>query len=257
MRHFDTVVISDLHLGARNSRTTDILHFLGSIHAEQWIVNGDLFEDPRLRGLRCADVAVLDALRGIAAHSQLILLKGNHDPEPHWYGGLLGLPVREEITIQVGSRRYLVCHGDRWDGAMQLPGWLIGIADAIYLGSQRIDPSHRLAKVLKRKCKTFVRAVKNLRERAAAVARERGFDGIILGHTHMPEDVHLEGVHYLNSGCWTERPTGYIGVRQGRAACYSWTGQPEGRIESRDYVPAIESATRKELDPTGWALAGV
>jgi UDP-2,3-diacylglucosamine pyrophosphatase LpxH len=251
MRHFDTVVVSDLHLGARNSRTYEFLEFLSTVKTNHLIINGDLFEDPRLRGLRDCDIAVLDALRRYARHTELTLLRGNHDPEPAWYNGVLGIPVFDEYLLNVAGREYLIYHGHGWDKSMELPAVVIAIADAFYAGSQWIDPSHRFAKFLKRKCKTFCKAVKNMRNRALAVAEERQLTGVITGHTHIQEDDWYGGTHYINSGCWTEKPSGFIGIRRNEIRTYQWT------ISSRREIPEpVALPNYQDLFPSEWELAG-
>lgn len=265
MRHFDTVVVSDLHLGARNARTDEFLSFLRTIRADRLIVNGDLFQDPWLRGLRPADIEVLDGLRRYARYSDVLFLRGNHDPEESWYAGVLGLPVLDELPLTIGDARYLVYHGHGWDRAMELPSLVIAMADAVYAGTQWLDPTHRLAKALKRKCKTFCRAVKNLRIAAVNAARQRGFDGVILGHTHIQEDALIEdagerSIHYLNSGCWTEQPCNYIGIRHEQVKIYRWPNLVHGEIPAlmprREALPESRAWWAEPL-PTEWELAGM
>ena len=43
MLKFEAVVVSDLHLGARNSRTYDFLLFLESLETDRLISAGDIF----------------------------------------------------------------------------------------------------------------------------------------------------------------------------------------------------------------------
>ncbi len=265
MRHFDTVVVSDLHLGARNARTHEFLSFLRTIRADRLIINGDLFEDPWLRGLRVQDVEVLEELRRYARHSDITLLRGNHDPAESWYSGVLGLPVCDELTLTIGDQSYLVYHGHGWDKAMELPALVIAMADAVYAGTQWLDPSHRLAKALKRKCKTFCHAVKNLRNAAVRAALDRGFDGVILGHTHINEDAFIKkegqrAIHYLNSGCWTEKPCSYIGIVNDQVTLHSWTSgntmmPPEPVLQSSRF--ANDYSFWDEPLPSEWELAGM
>lgn len=221
---FDTVVISDLHLGAPNSRSDELLEFLECVRTPRLVVAGDLFEYPDLRKLRERDLRVLDALRIFARTGELILVKGNHDPDLHYWRAVLGLTPLSEVEVKVGEKKYLVCHGDLWDDSMQYPDWVIWVADQVYLTTQRIDPSHRLARQLKKRCKFMVGAIETLRRRATAHARERGAAGIILGHTHVVGSSHTDGVHYLNSGCWTENPSSFIGIHDGMAVGYHWEG---------------------------------
>ena len=73
-----------------------------------------------------------------------------------------------------------------------------------------------------------------LQRRAVEEARRRRLDGVIVGHSHVARDVRVDGVHYLNSGCWTEKPASFIGIRGGDAKHYSWD-------DLRD-LPSLHSA---------------
>lgn len=245
MWNFETVIISDLHLGACNSRSAEILRFLDKIRTDRLIVAGDLFESGSLRGLRPRDIDVLAALRSAAQHTQVDWLIGNHDPPADWYRGLLGVEPLMELELPVGETKYLVCHGHAWDRSLHWPRPIIRSADLIYHGSQRLDRSHRVARWLKRRTKVFVKSVDRLRQHAVAEAQRRQLAGVILGHSHVVEERRIEGIHYLNCGCWTERPSTFVGVRHGRAHTYEWEAMlaRAARLESSnrpddDLVPA-------------------
>jgi UDP-2,3-diacylglucosamine pyrophosphatase LpxH len=186
------------------------------------IIVGDLFESARARGLAPADVAVLRALRTFARDHHVDWLRGNHDPPDDWYEGLLGLEPQNALLLEVGPRTYLVEHGDRFDRSLSWPWWLVTAADAVYRTSQRIDRSHGLARRLKRRSKRFCGVVEAMRGGALAEARRRRLDGAILGHSHVAADEWTLGQHYLNCGCWTERPAAFVGVRRGTARTYFW-----------------------------------
>ncbi|MBX7165212.1 MAG: UDP-2,3-diacylglucosamine diphosphatase [Pirellulales bacterium] len=223
MRSFETVVVSDLHLGARNSRAAEFIDFLGRVAISRLIVAGDLFQCPRLsRPLGEADAEVLSILRRLADAGDAVWIRGNHDPHADFAWAVLGLPQCDEVNLAVGEKNYLVTHGDRWDRAMELPKLIVDGADAIYRGVQMLDRSHALARMLKRGSKHFCRVVQRLRNRAIDESEQRGYDGVILGHTHVAEEYSERGIHYLNSGCWTERPATYVGVQAGRARLYRW-----------------------------------
>ncbi len=245
MNRFETVVVSDVHLGARNSRTTEFLQFLDRVEADRLIIAGDLFDSPRVDRLRPGDLLVLRMLRRISRQTELVWLRGNHDPDGEFAHAVLGLEQREEMTLAVGNRRYLVVHGDRWDRSLELPRLVIGSADAIYRGCQWLDPTHQLARSLKRRSKRFCQVVEALRCAALREARQRRFDGVILGHTHVANDHSEYQLHFLNSGCWTERPTSYVGIRGDRARQYFWDAALVGQ-----QLPA-------GLDPETAALATV
>lgn len=222
MLRFETVIISDLHLGALNARCQDVLEFLNSIQTERLIINGDLFQDPKLRLLRDCDIEVLEALRALQQEIRVDWLIGNHDPTERWLTALLDIEAQDELELDVDGRSYLVCHGHRWDRSLNWPTWLVGGAEAVYSACQWIDPSHRVAKFLKHKSKWFCRAVNALKRHAIQAAHQGGYDGVILGHTHVACDLMQDNVHYMNSGCWTEQPNGFVGIRDGVACTFQW-----------------------------------
>lgn len=217
MQLFDAVVVSDLHLGAHNSRAEDFLRFLESIDTKKLILNGDIFDGYHFRRITPDQLRALEAIRAFARHTEVIWIQGNHDPEPTFASAVLGIEFRRETILDVGGKPYLITHGDQWDASMHWPAWMIHTADAIYYFSQWIDPTHKLARSLKRRCKRFCKAVDSLQNSAVNEARKRHLAGVVLGHTHIAKDVTIDGVHYLNSGCWTEKPSSFVGVRGGVA----------------------------------------
>jgi len=253
MRDFDTVLVSDLHFGARNSRSEEFTAFLGWIRTPRLIVNGDLFECKRAGGLSASDIVALKALRSFARENHVDWLRGNHDPTADWCDGLVGLEMQTSLLLDVGARTYLVEHGDRWDTSLHWPWMIVSAAESVYRWSQRIDRSHRLARRLKRHSKRFSGVINAMRTGALSDVRNRGLHGVILGHSHVAADEREQGIHYLNSGCWTERPAGFVGVRRGVARAYAWdpssqTAAPLTANEQPSFTPAAAAALG-ELQP--------
>ncbi len=48
---FDTVIISDVHLGSKVSQAEDLLNFLDSVHFKHLIINGDVFDSINMHRL--------------------------------------------------------------------------------------------------------------------------------------------------------------------------------------------------------------
>lgn len=247
---FDAVVISDLHLGARNARSDDFLRFLDWVDTPRLIVAGDIFDRPNLTSLGPRDMAVLAALRDFGRQQEVVWLRGNHDPSLELFSALLAIDARDELLVDVGPQTYLVCHGHEWDPSMRMPSLIVDAADGIYRLCQIVDPSHGLARRLKHRSKRFVRAVDSLRRGAVAAARSRALAGVILGHTHVASETWIDGVHYLNSGCWTERPSGFVGIRGNRARRYFWESISRGPRARRRAVQPFAA-------PLGVALEGM
>jgi hypothetical protein len=93
MLRFETVVVSDLHLGARNSRTGDFLRFLDKLEVDLLVVAGDLFESPLLQGLKPRHVRVLEVLRQFARSCKLVW--GCWTEQPSGFVGIRGHSARQ------------------------------------------------------------------------------------------------------------------------------------------------------------------
>ena len=190
-------------------------------------------------GLKQRDVQVVEALRQYALRVHVDWVVGNHDPPVEWFAGLLGIIAQEEVLLDAGGSQYLVYHGHGWDPSLAWPHVVVDAADAIYFACQWLDPSHRLARRLKRTSKHFCHVTEALRRCAIAEAQNRGLAGVILGHSHLACEEHLHGVHYLNCGCWTEKPSSFVGVNDNGARLYDW--DPVGASRSRAVTCPLEA----------------
>ena len=47
---------------------------------------------------------------------------------------------------------------------------------------------------------------------AIEYAKENNYEAVTCGHTHFTEDVTVDGIRYVNTGCWTELPASYLHV---------------------------------------------
>jgi UDP-2,3-diacylglucosamine pyrophosphatase LpxH len=223
-----TLILSDLHLGSKNCDAPGILDVLERERFDRLILNGDTINDLNLRKLTPVHWTVIDRLRALARSREFILVRGNHDHDTrheangnghtgangngHVFGAhdvlptLLGVPMVEEHRLEVGGRPYLVLHGDRFDPTLNYRT-VSEMADWCYQLSQKVNKE--LAKWLKKKSKKWGGILELVRSQSVVHARKRGFDGVVTGHTHFADDVHVDGVHYVNTGCWTEPPCTY------------------------------------------------
>jgi UDP-2,3-diacylglucosamine pyrophosphatase LpxH len=233
-----TLVLSDLHLGNKNCHAEQILEVLQREPCERLILNGDTVNNLNLRKLRAKHWAVLDRLRALARSRELILVRGNHDHDVrhqvinrngqangngngngHPFGAhdvlpaLLGVPMVEDYTLELGGRRYLVMHGDRFDPLLNYHV-MSDMAEWCYQVSQKVNK--KLAKWLKKKSKKWGGVLEIVRSQSVVHARKQGFEGVLTGHTHYADDVHVEGIHYVNTGCWTEPPCTYVTIDSDR-----------------------------------------
>ena len=118
------LIISDLHLGCRNSQVGPLCQVLDT-HFDRLILNGDVINGLNLKKLKPKHWRVIDRLRNLARHREVVLIRGNHEAlftrkqeafgPADVLGTLLGVPLQEELRLTVGDRHYLVMHGDRFD----------------------------------------------------------------------------------------------------------------------------------------------
>jgi UDP-2,3-diacylglucosamine pyrophosphatase LpxH len=217
----DAIVISDIHLGSENCRARALTQFLHRILDGEWrtrrlILNGDVFDSIDFRRLKKHHWKVLSTLRKLSDRVEICWINGNHDGPAEIVSHLLGVEVRDELILESGGRRLLFHHGHRFDEFIDRHPILTALADLIYRVLQRIDKSHTFAKAAKRKSKIFLRCAEKIETKSIEYARKKRCDAVICGHTHHSLSSNTNGIDYHNTGCWTELPSHYLTVDQGK-----------------------------------------
>jgi UDP-2,3-diacylglucosamine pyrophosphatase LpxH len=227
----NTIILSDLHLGARNSQSGLLREILHS-NFQRLVLNGDIVDSPDARRFRDRDWQVIELLREVASERELVVIRGNHDilsgpsnvrGTTRFVSELLGVEVVDEHRMLIGDRNYLVVHGDQYDRTMNLT--MVGdAADWCYRRIQEL--SRPMAHFVKRASKSVCGVVDAVRNGALADGRKRGFAGVITGHTHYCEDELADGLHYLNTGCWVDWPCTYVSVQNDTVGLRHWMDRP-------------------------------
>jgi UDP-2,3-diacylglucosamine pyrophosphatase LpxH len=137
--------------------------------------------------------------------------------------------------IGVDGRRYLVTHGDFFDGVVRLHRWLSFLGDAAYDFVLRFNSRfnwfrHKLgfgywslSKFLKLKVKRAVDFVVKFESTLADYCRRRNYDGVICGHIHTAEIREIDEIIYMNDGDWVESCTALVEHYDGRWEIITWT----------------------------------
>ena len=217
---FDAVVISDLHLGSENCRAKALVQFLELVHdhrllTRRIILNGDVFDSIDFRRLKKQHWKVLSLLRKLSDAVPITWVNGNHDGPAEIVSHLLGVEVVDEVVVASGGKRVLLLHGHRFDQFIERYPVTSKLADGVYRFLQWLDRSHTIARQAKSKSKIFLRCVEKVQALSVQYARKRQCDIVCCGHTHHPVVETADGVTYVNSGCWTERPCHYVTLRDG------------------------------------------
>lgn len=224
-KFYPTIVISDVHLGTEHSKTTELTDFLRTVNCNTLIMNGDIIDGWHLQkgGKGKWKKEHTDFFKVIMKmmenhNTQIIYIRGNHDDfidhlAPLSFGNLS--IVNEYMHVKNGKSYYVV-HGDVFDNITSKMVWLAKLGDIGYtflLWVNRIYNIYRakkglgyfsLSQSIKQKVKSAVSYISDYEKELVALARARHADGIICGHIHQSANMHIDGIHYLNSGDWVE-----------------------------------------------------
>jgi UDP-2,3-diacylglucosamine pyrophosphatase LpxH len=167
----------------------------------------------------------------------VIYVPGNHDEVIRDFCGVHfgGVVVaRDAIHETADGRRFLVTHGDEFDGVVQHARWLAFLGDwayrAVLAANTGINRAGRrlgfgywsFSAFLKTRVKNALQFIENFEAAVADEARRRGVDGVICGHIHKAEMRDIAGVAYVNDGDWVESCTALVEHHDGRLEILEW-----------------------------------
>jgi UDP-2,3-diacylglucosamine pyrophosphatase LpxH len=256
-----TVFVSDVHLGYRGCRSALFLDFLAHLDTERLVLVGDvvdLWSMKRTHYWPDEHAAIVRRLTELAADGvEVIYVPGNHDEALREFCGqtISGVRVmRELIHVGADGRRYLVLHGDDFDGAVQFSGALRRFGSFMYdvmlhLGHWvhavrgRLGLPHwSLATWVKDQVPDARKYIERFEHAAAHEALRLGLDGVICGHIHRPGVREVDGILYCNDGDWVEHCTALVEDRSGRMALVAWTGQDAPSVAREPRLAALDTA---------------
>lgn len=238
---YHTVILSDVHLGTRNSKATEAAAFLKSLRCERLILNGDIVDGWALRrGGPWLDThtkfvrAVLKKME--KEGTEVIYLRGNHDDVitrflPVSFGRMRLLT---EYVLDTPQGPYLVVHGDGFDSITthyRSLAWIGAIGYEMLLRVNRVYNHWRawrgkeyfsLSKEIKARVKSAVSFVDRFEDQLQSLAQARKCVGVICGHIHTCADKRVGDTHYLNSGDWVESLTAIVEPSPGQFRVVSY-----------------------------------
>ncbi len=257
VRRHRAIWISDIHLGTRGCKADALLSFLKYNDSDYLYLVGDIIDGWSLRRSwywkQSHNDVVQKILRKARKGTQVIYVPGNHDEMLRPYTGLAFGEVaieREYVHITADGRRFLIFHGDEFDGIMHYAKWLAHVGDIAYTLALSLNhwfnfvrrkfdlPYWSLSAYLKYKVKNAVEFISNYETLIAAEARRRGVDGVICGHIHHAEIRTIDGIVYANDGDWVESCTALVEDFSGAMQIVRWTDddQPKARAPRREKV---------------------
>ena len=241
VRRYQSIFVSDVHLGTRGCRADFLADFLGSVECGQLYLVGDIVDGWRLRKSWYWNAHHDEVIRLVLRHARhgaaVTYIPGNHDEALRdWLGlEMAGVRLAEEaVHVTADGRRLLVMHGDAFDSVVRYAKFLALLGDWAYdvalelnryvnLARRRLGyPYWSLSQWLKRQVKGAVKAIDRFEEALALEARRRGLDGVICGHIHHAEMRTIGGTLYMNDGDWVESCTALVEHHDGRFELVAW-----------------------------------
>ena len=255
---YRTLWISDIHLGTKPSRATDLLNFLNEVRADRIYLVGDIVDLERMKVSPIFPKSHLNVIAKLVQlanqGTEVIYIPGNHDHEFRNTVGkeICGIPVMYEASHELPSgQRLLVVHGDILDGRIRKGTNLEKFGAAAYAMLTEADVLYnRLRESLggefmpvcsgiKRRLKSAREYIERFENVAAQYALERGFDGIVCGHIHRPEIRQIGDSLYANDGDWVEHRTALAESMDGTLQILNW--RLDG-VQVEELAPALAPA---------------
>lgn len=267
-QRYRSIFVSDLHLGTRRAQADAFLDFLQKTESEYLYLVGDIIDSWSLRQTwfwqQSHNDVIQKLLRKARKGTKLTYIPGNHDENFRDFLRLrFGRVVilEEAIHTTAGGKRYLVLHGDKFDGVVCFAPWLAKLGDQAYEVSMSLNatvnrvrrffklPYWSLSAYLKFKVKKAVEFLSRFEDAVVREARQRDCVGAICGHVHTPDDRMIEGIHYLNDGDWVESCTALVEHHDGRFEIINWHG-----AKAPFMPPVATPETRKPWEVSVTAL---
>lgn len=215
---FDTLILSDLHLGAEMSRAREALDLLRSADYRRLILLGDIFADLNFGRLKKEHWKFLGFIRKLSnpkRNIEVVWVEGNHDRGlTDIMSHLVGVNVYQEYQWNYQGLRHIAVHGHQFDGFVvrnvHVSYW---IGTIFFLQLQKMDSKNKvLTRFLDRMGTRWQRLSPKVASGAIGYARRHNATRIFCGHTHSAMQLIEDGVEYFNSGSWMDAHPTYISI---------------------------------------------
>lgn len=214
---YDTLILSDLHLGSEISRAEAATRMLKENHFHRLILLGDIFSDLNFRRLTKQHWKFLGYIRKLSNPKrgvEVVWVEGNHDRGlTEVMSHLVGVKVYQEYIWEFDGRRHLAVHGHQFDRFIVNNFVLSTVVTLVLLWLQKLDlKGKHLSRFLDRLNTRWLRLSPKVAAGAMAHARLRQAQRAFCGHTHVAMSCEHDGVEYYNCGSWTDSQLTYITI---------------------------------------------
>jgi UDP-2,3-diacylglucosamine pyrophosphatase LpxH len=253
---YDTLILSDLHLGSEISRANQATRMLRENRYRRLILLGDIFSDLNFGRLTKPHWKFLGYIRKLSNPKrgvEVVWVEGNHDRGlSDVMSHLVGVKVYQEYLWEFDGRRHLAVHGHQFDRFVINNLLLSSVGTFLHLQLQKLDfKGKSFSRFLDRLNARWLRLSSKVASGAMAHARLHQADRIFCGHTHRAMCSEGEGVAYYNAGGWTDVPPTYLTIDSDGVRIHEYHERADNRdsVEERgnDDPTADEPADKSGL----------
>jgi UDP-2,3-diacylglucosamine pyrophosphatase LpxH len=214
---YNTLILSDLHLGAETSRAREATLVLRHSRFQRLILLGDIFADLNFARLTKEHWKFLGYIRKLSnpkRNIEVVWVEGNHDHGlTDIMSHLVGVDVYQHYEWTYRGLRHVAIHGHQFDGFQVNRITLSRLGTSLYLLLQKLDFKRKpITRLIDRLNTRWLRMSSKVSEGALDYARHLSADRIFCGHTHEALHVQRDGIDYYNSGGWVDSRLTYLTI---------------------------------------------
>lgn len=140
---YNTLILSDLHLGAETSHAREATRVLKETRFQRLILLGDIFADLNFARLTKDHWKFLGYIRKLSnpkRHIEVVWVEGNHDHGlANIMSHLVGVRVYQQYVWTYGGLKHVAIHGHQFDGFQVNRLTLSRVGTSLYLQLQKLD----------------------------------------------------------------------------------------------------------------------
>lgn len=235
INYYKSIFISDIHLGTKYAKVKELLNFLKNNEYDNLFIVGDFIDGWALKRKWYWDndhnLLIQKLLRKSRKNTKIVYLSGNHDDFLRNLGESLlfgNIEICDELIYTAGNgKKYLVIHGDKFDGILNSMPWISHIGSVLYdvilyvdrkvnkLRSLFKKEPWSLAKSIKTKTKESLKFITKYEDILVHEAKHQKVDGVISGHIHHASSKIIDNIEYFNCGSWVENCNAVVELHDG------------------------------------------
>lgn len=255
---YNTLILSDLHLGSETSRAREATQVLKQSRFERLILLGDIFADLNFARLTKDHWKFLGYIRKLSnpkRNVEVVWVEGNHDHGlTDIMSHLVGVRVYQEYKWSYRGLKHIAIHGHQFDGFQVNRVRLSQLGTSLYLQLQKLDfKSKPVARMIDRLNTRWLRMSTKVAAGALQHALYHGADRIFCGHTHEATRVEQDGVEYYNSGGWVDSRLTFLTVDEEGVRIHAFNERVFNEQQSWERADHCDSS--EERGETGSAAA--